>query len=189
MSPSAVLSILKTTLSTARNSVDPCFDASQASLSFRPSSQAWTSAEILEHIVLTSKFLLILIEKGAKKALKNTQERDLEKEWASYELTHERLEAIGQHKAFAWMRPEHMEPTGTVDLAEVRAVFHAQLDRCEALLDELSEGQGVLYKTTMSVNEIGKLDVYQYIYFLAKHALRHVQQIEKNAAAFAENSY
>lgn len=31
----------------------------------------------------------------------------------------------------------------------------------------------------MTVNNLGKIDVYQYIYFLAMHAQRHVEQMEK----------
>jgi hypothetical protein len=30
----------------------------------------------------------------------------------------------------------------------------------------------------MNVNALGKLDVYQYIYFLALHVRRHLQQLE-----------
>jgi hypothetical protein len=42
----------------------------------------------------------------------------------------------------------------------------------------LSNGEGALYKTTMSVNSLGKIDVYEYIYFLAQHGRRHIGQME-----------
>jgi hypothetical protein len=35
-------------------------------------------------------------------------------------------------------------------------------------------------KTMMTVNAIGKLDVYQYIIFLCRHALRHDAQMQNN---------
>ena len=31
----------------------------------------------------------------------------------------------------------------------------------------------------MTVNDLGKIDVYQYIYFLVKHAERHIVQMLK----------
>ncbi|MBN8787104.1 MAG: hypothetical protein J0I84_08435 [Terrimonas sp.] len=48
----------------------------------------------------------------------------------------------------------------------------------------MKNGEGVLYKTTMTVNDLGKIDVYEYIYFLAQHGQRHVTQMEKNEAEF-----
>jgi hypothetical protein len=36
-----------------------------------------------------------------------------------------------------------------------------------------------LCKTMMSVNNIGKIDVYHYICFLVQHAKRHITQMEK----------
>ena len=44
----------------------------------------------------------------------------------------------------------------------------------------MPNGEGVLYQTTMSVNNLGKIDVYEYIYFLARHAQRHLEQMERN---------
>lgn len=77
-----------------------------------------------------------------------------------------------------------MEPTGNKLLAEVRHQLKEQVHQCLAILAKLSNGEGVLYKTTMSVNNLGKLDVYEYIYFLAQHARRHIMQMEKNEFEF-----
>jgi hypothetical protein len=33
----------------------------------------------------------------------------------------------------------------------------------------------------MSVNDLGKIDLYQWLYFLAQHARRHVQQMQEVA--------
>jgi hypothetical protein len=51
------------------------------------------------------------------------------------------------------------------------------------LLNKIQNGEGVLQTTMMSVNDIGKIDVYSYLYFLAKHAERHVSQMQKNEMA------
>jgi hypothetical protein len=53
------------------------------------------------------------------------------------------------------------------------------LKQCHALLQSLQGGEGVLYKTMMSVNNLGKIDVYHYIYFLVQHAKRHLTQMER----------
>jgi hypothetical protein len=47
-------------------------------------------------------------------------------------------------------------------------------------LESLKNGEGILYKTTMILNNLGKIDVCEYIYFLAQHGRRHVTQMEKN---------
>jgi hypothetical protein len=38
----------------------------------------------------------------------------------------------------------------------------------------------------MSVNNLGKLDVYQYLYFLSLHAQRHLQQMNKIEEEFLQ---
>jgi hypothetical protein len=37
----------------------------------------------------------------------------------------------------------------------------------------------------MTVNELGKIDVYEYIYFLGQHGQRHIIQMQKNLIEFA----
>jgi hypothetical protein len=147
---------------------------------YRPPNQGWTIREILEHISLTSHFLLKLIDKGAEKALKNVRQLDLPTELAQYAFDRQKLTEIGRHQSFPWIRPAHMEPTGKVPLEEVRNTIREQKHRCLAHLDRMPNGEGILYKTTMTVNDLGKIDVYQYIEFLAQHAKRHLMQMEKN---------
>lgn len=160
--------------------VDSWFDQPSEMRNYRPSNNGWTINEILEHIALTSHYLLKLIDKGAVKALKNVNGVDLGKELENYSFEREKLDEIGIYKSFVWIRPEHMEPTGKVSLEEVRNTIIEQKNRCVRYLDNMLNGEGVLYKTTMTVNNLGKIDVYEYIYFLAKHAQRHIAQMERN---------
>jgi hypothetical protein len=51
----------------------------------------------------------------------------------------------------------------------------------------MKNGEGLLYKTTMTVNELGKINVYEYIYFLSLHAQRHVTQMKKNESETIKN--
>jgi hypothetical protein len=129
--------------------------------------------------------LLILIQKGTTKALANTQGRDLATELANYQFPHAKLAAIGVLRAFAWVRPAHMEPHhNKLPLPAIRQQLRAQLAQALGHLDELPNGEGLLYQTTMSVNNIGKLNVYEYCYFLAQHARRHLTQMQENAEEF-----
>jgi hypothetical protein len=55
----------------------------------------------------------------------------------------------------------------------------AQYRECVSILDRLRGGEGALHKVRMSVNESGRLDVYQWLYFLAQHAARHIDQMRE----------
>jgi hypothetical protein len=149
-------------------------------LRFKPRKGGWSALEILEHITLTSHYLLIIIDRASKKALHRASLNYVSEDWEGYELLPRSLNDIGVHRSFDWMRPEHMEPTGKVSPGEVNMRMIEQFDRCVQYLLVLKKGEGRLCKTTMSVNGIGKMDVYQYIYFLVLHAKRHLTQLEKN---------
>lgn len=155
---------------------------------YRPTGGGWTIAEILEHVALTNHFLLILIEKGAAKALRNIKSLDLTTELTNYRFERQKLDEIGLHKSFDWIRPEHMEPKGIQTSAEVAQTLRQQLLQCEQVLQRLPNGEGALYSTTMTVNKLGKIDVYEFVYFLAKHAERHLTQIAKVAAEYCKQT-
>jgi hypothetical protein len=189
MSDSAIpdlLAHIRAELAQAFAQLDAWFAAPTAVRHFRPANGGWTVNEILEHTALTNHFLLILIEKGTAKALRNGASLDLVQQLGQYQFKQELLEAIGISRSFAWMRPEHMEPRGHKSTAEVQAQLRAQLQQCLHSLAQLPNGEGVLHRTTMSVNGLGKIDVYEYLYFLAKHAKRHIMQMERNATAFEQ---
>ena len=147
---------------------------------FRPAPDRWTILEILEHISLTSHFLLKLIDKGAAKAQRNVKGLSLEKELDRFDFDLEKLAIIGQHKAFPWIRPAHMEPTGERSEAAIRKTLIQQLNRCLTHLENLQDGTGLLHQMTMTVHDLGKINVYEFIYFLSKHAERHLDQMREN---------
>ncbi|MFK8054855.1 MAG: DinB family protein [Saprospiraceae bacterium] len=151
---------------------------------FRPIDKGWTILEILEHIGLTSFFLMKLIDKGADKALRNVNELSLEDLISKNAFNLSKINDIGMHKSFDWIRPEHMEPKGDISELEIKDQLISQLNSCLNYLNKLKNGEGLLHKTTMSVNELGKINVYEYIYFLSKHAERHLQQMNENLNEF-----
>ncbi|WP_139923310.1 DinB family protein [Hymenobacter sp. DG01] len=179
-----IITQIRVALETTFSSIDSWFDLPSELRTYRPQNGGWTINEILEHVGLTNHFLLILINKGTRKALANAANTDLSVELAEQVFQWKKLDDIGRHKSFTWLRPEHMEPTGIKPLLEVRAQLQEQLSQCFTSLEQLKDGQGVLYKTTMSVNDLGKINVYEYLYFLAQHGQRHITQMEKNRNEF-----
>lgn len=190
MDSTSLLAELKSYLTDTFALVDQWFDQPAALRAYRPADLGWTTDEVLAHIGLTNHYLLILIQKGTAKALANTQGRDLAAELAAYQFPREKLAAIGVLHAFAWVRPDHMEPhLNQLSLPAIRQQLRDQLAQTVACLDQLPNGEGLLYQTTMSVNDLGKLNVYEYSYFLAQHARRHLTQMQENATEYAAAAF
>ncbi len=170
------------TILTVRESINntfrevyPWFDQSPDALGYKPADNGWTIAEILEHITLTSHFLLIVATNGCAKALKRIQSQAI----ADTESDLTQLTVIGTRGTFPWTRPEHMEPKGK-PLSEVLTTMRSQQEQCIQLLEKLKNGEGSLFKARMSVNQLGRIDLYQWIYFIAHHAKRHIGQMQDN---------
>jgi len=160
------------------------FQESKEIKAYKPADKGWSISEILEHIALTSHFLLILIDKGADKAIRNINEESISDLLAKEELNLDKINRIGLHKSFDWIRPEHMEPSGEKKEFEIIDELVTQLNRCLNHLDKLKRGEGLRYKTTMTVDGLGKINVYEYILFLSKHAERHLAQMEENKTEY-----
>ena len=77
-----------------------------------------------------------------------------------------------------------MVPTGDVSAEEVRSLMRDQVRECLEILGRLGGGEGSLHRVRMSVNDSGRLDVYQWLQFLALHARRHLAQMAANEAAW-----
>lgn len=171
---------IKTHLKNIFSEVDSWFDADKATIEYAPMSKGWSVHQILEHIYLTNFYLLILIEKGVRKAVRNDKGLDLRFELDNYNFNKATMEKIGEYGAFIWPRPEHMEPKGERELTEIRKLISQQVKQCLDYLELMKNGEGLLYKTTMTVNDLGKINVYEYIYFLSLHAQRHIVQMKNN---------
>ena len=161
--------------------VDAWFDRDETLRAFRPASGGWSIDQVLEHVALTNRFLMLTLRKYAAIAERRARRGD---PLPASESDLARLEVIGQRGSFGWTRPEHMEPTGVPASGEVRATLHAQLGECLILLERVGGGVGALCRVTMTVNGLGKIDLYQWLYFLAQHARRHLQQMVAVEAEF-----
>jgi hypothetical protein len=146
---------------------------------YRPAPGSWCINEVLEHIALANRYLLLLIEKGTKKALKKADPARIAAALEGYRLTGDRLEQIGVNDSFEWKCPAHMMPSGMAPAGESWMELEAQKGTLLDVLADLRNGEGALHKTGMSVNRLGRLDVYQYLYFLLLHCRRHIGQMEE----------
>ena len=131
---------------------------------------AWSVAEHLEHVSLVNHFLLLTIRKGCAKAL--SREGRLPLPEGESDLAP--LLPIADPGAFPWSPPPHMVPAGGRPPAELRLLLGRQRDLCLELLSGMPGGQGRLCTVRMSVHGLGRLDMYQWLYFLAQHGRYHL---------------
>lgn len=168
------ISHVRDSLITNFDELDKWFNKPEIVRSFKPSPDEWSIDENLEHITLTSHFLMIVIKNGVPKCLKRAENQVI----PDGESNLDAMSAIGIADSFDWHRPEHMIPKGEKPMEEIRALMQKQKFECLELLDAMPNGEGKLHNVQMSVNQLGKIDMYQWLYFVALHAQRHLQQIE-----------
>lgn len=181
-----IIHTVETSLRTSFSNTYVWFGKDDNLLFYKPANGTWSIAEILEHVSLTNHFLLLIINKTTAKAIKRSLNADAVTVPDNYMEMLRRVDEVGKHKSFTWIRPEHMEPIGK-KLSDVRLLLDAQLEQCVTNLHSLCKGEGLLVHTTMTVNDLGKIDVYQYLYFLAKHIDRHITQIQVVETEFENN--
>jgi hypothetical protein len=161
--------------------LDACFELPPEELGRRPDyTGAWSAAEQLEHVCLANHFLLLTITKGCGKARRRAAAGVQLPEGES-DLA--RLAVIASPGAFDWSPPSHMVPTGMRELAELRAELRNQRDHCLELLAGMPGGEGRHCSIRMSVQGLGRLDMYQWLYFLAQHARYHLAMIDKTRSS------
>ena len=132
---------------------------------------AWTAAEHLEHVALVNHFLLLTIGKGVAAALRRARTQPI----PAVESDLARLAPIADPDAFPWEPPGHMIPSGSKSLDEVREMLAGQHWQCLGHLERMGRGEGRLCCFSMSVNRLGRLDMYQWLYFLAQHGRWHLE--------------
>lgn len=155
--------------------LDEIFELPSDIRKHRLASDEWSIDENLEHITLTSHFLMIVIKNSRDKILRRAKTQQIIGEESDLAI----INIISEPDAFDWHRPEHMIPTGEKLSVEVRQLMSIQQKECLEILDQIKIGEGSLHKVRMSVQDLGKLDVYQWLYFLVMHAKRHQKEIER----------
>jgi hypothetical protein len=155
---------------------------------------AWSAAEHLEHVSLANHFLLLTIRKGCAKALGRAGRLPLPESETRIESDNNvesntetgsdlaPLAPIAEPDAFDWSPPAHMVPVGGRSPGELRDLLRAQGSQCLELLSRLPGGEGRLYTIRMSVHDLGRLDLYQWLYFLAQHGRYHLTLLGRRSA-------
>ena len=138
-------------------------------------SDRWSVLDILEHVTLTNKFLLLSIFSNAGTCLKRSI--DPGKYPVSEYTDLAIVDRIGELGAFVWQNPESQEPTGQKSFGDIQRTLELQWEDARSLLPCLIRGRGTLKTQRMTVDDLGHLDVYQWIYFMGKHAERHWTKI------------
>jgi hypothetical protein len=148
-------------------------------LARRPHAAAWSGAEILEHVALMDRFVLVLVEKIAAR----TRARLARGEpWptAPPDLARVAQAALEQR---AWPHPPHMAPAGALTPSQSAAALARDRARCRAWLAEFPAGEGTLHRIRMSrVEGEDRLELYQFLELVARHAQRHAAQLDRAAA-------
>jgi hypothetical protein len=137
----------------------------------------WSPLDVAEHVTLTSHYLLMLAEKCARKSARKLIRGEAAP--TKGRIGVDQLESIASHD-FRWEAPEHMLPRGSVTLEEVRATLAGQCRQALSLIDMLSAGEGTLHTIRMTVlGPDARLDVYEFLLFIALHADRHAAQVRR----------
>ncbi len=144
-----------------------------------PKDAGWSIRLVIEHVGIVNHYLLLTLRKGVETARRRAA-REVAVPVAESDLTI--FGDIADPDAFDWRSPKHMLPSGTLPLAEARAILARQHGECLLLLEGMAEGQGLLHTVRMSVRDLGRLDMYQWLWFLLMHARRHLAQIDRDQA-------
>ena len=155
----------------------------------RPDPGGWGADQVAEHVTLTNHYLLLTLAKWAAIAERRAARGDLARLGPDQESDLDRVGIIAVRGRFAWPHPAHMTPADAPDLAEVRRRAAGQFANCAVLLDRLDGGVGALATVRMSVADLGRLDLYQWLAFLLRHMERHDGQLADLAAAQGTASF
>ncbi len=146
-----------------------------------PVNGGWSALEVLEHVALTDRFLLMLADKIARKSLARAARGAA---WPASRPSFAHLEHIAGRE-LEWRAPEHMRPTGALELGTIARTLESDRAQAIALLEQCPDGLGTLHRIRMSVvgGEDDRLELYQYLDVLRLHAERHARQIDRVLAA------
>ena len=174
-SEKSAMAVVRDALLGLSRDTDLLFEQNEDILRTRPAPERWTPLEILEHVSRTNFYLLRSARKGARTALKRKARGEVVPAGESDLL---RLDAAADAD-FQWEMPTLHRPRGNLAPGRIRARLRAQWNSARALLEQLPEGEGRLFTQKMSVAGLGKIDLYQWLYFMALHAERHFRLMRR----------
>lgn len=175
--PARAIEALGRSLATHLDALRPWLELADREWSTRPAPDAWSVGEIVEHVVRMQRYVLLLVEKIGRRALRRLEAG--ERPPATLEATTE-LEILADADR-AWTSPEHMRPTEGPARDQLALELAEQRRRCLEWLARLPAGEGALHSIRMSVVN-RRLDLYGYLRLIDVHLARHLAQLERTLA-------
>ena len=146
----------------------------------RPTENAWSAAEVLEHLMRVEKGIAKLV--ALKVGEMQTMEQPPRESPGMVAVAVSRFTAITD-RSMRIDAPERVIPDGEMSAATARA---ALLETRGILLDQLHAGDGLAYSSVAHQHPIfGVLDLYEWVFFIGAHERRHTAQVREIAAHFA----
>ncbi len=155
--------------------LDSTAPLNEAQWRFKPSPEAWSAAECVEHVAITETFLLRTIQESVKAP---AAPEEILAQTSGKEDVIVKLVAARKGKASA---PEGAHPTNRFpNSTELRAHFTEVRDRTILYLRTTEDP---LRRHTFDHFVLGPLDCYQWLVFMAAHSERHLKQLQEGLAS------
>ena len=143
---------------------------SQEQSSFRPADDAWSVAEIAEHLGLLESRLAPLVKGLVEQGEASAALIDADGTIAPISIEHITARTAGKSKA-----PEFLQPTGQVSLEEAIEKLRQTREVLLALKNNLQARD--FTPVTYTNERLGALNPYQWLAFIGYHEDRHLNQI------------
>ncbi|RYY90933.1 MAG: DinB family protein [Chitinophagaceae bacterium] len=131
----------------------------------------WSPLQALEHIFLTEQLVIGLVQRPSE------LQHDAETVHGDSKIHH----LVVNKREFKREAPERLQPAGRFsDLASFETAFHAQR---QALREALQHSTIVCDKRMFPHPALGNMTVADWLYFLAHHTQRHLEQLKEQIPA------
>ena len=145
----------------------------------RPDPDAWSVAEVLEHLHRVERGIARLIARTLERA--GTDAIELEHEEGSVLGSLDALDLLDRSRPLS--APEPVMPRG--ELTAVQAMA-ALMESRDALVSALKSGDGLaLGRITHHHPLLGQLNLYQWVLFVGQHEARHAGQLHDTVRRLA----
>jgi len=136
----------------------------------------WTINETLEHVSLANRYLMMTLRRQFSKAAKMPADRH----GPAGAISLAPVKKISDSSDFKWESPRHMLPKGLTPADETRNELSGQKAECLRILEGMKNGEGFRRRITMSTGGLGKIDLYQWLYFIAMHMEWHLSGLRRD---------
>jgi hypothetical protein len=165
---------IRTELTSAFNRMFDVFAVREDVLYHQPSNGGWSIHQVLEHVVLANHFLLRIVNKQTDKAMQLTKAIDKGNIAQTYMLDANKLKKMELTGSYVWVPQRYTEPTGDIPLLQIKMSLHDHMNQSLELLEN-----DKLLEALVKTYEAGKIDALHYLYFMAQHMHRHLEQVQR----------